>query len=216
MKSLFVRFAATAVLAAGLVAAPTAATAHESCESAADIPVVIEFGSLDGEDQVLCAQHAAGTTALEALHDAGVETDETTGSMPMVCRINGQPEPAAETCANELSGPGYWAFLVAKEGQDWGYAAVGLQDYTLAEGDFVVLVYHLLADGENVPVQAAADAQTRAGAVVPGADDSADHMTDVDDEDSDSSFAAFALPIAIIAAALVAAAGFVVARRRRD
>ncbi len=215
MKSLFVRLAATVMLAAGVVAVPSAATAHATCDSAADIPVVIEFGTLDGEDRILCAQHSAGTTAIEALHDAGVETDETTGAMPMVCRIEGLPAPADETCANELSGAGYWAFLVAKEGQDWGYAAVGLQEYELAEGDFVALVYHLLADGETVPVQAAADAHTRADAVVPGADDSADHATEAD-EDSDSSFAEFALPIAIIAAVLVAAAAFVVARRRRD
>lgn len=214
MKSLLVRFAATAMLAAGTVAVPTAASAHATCESAQDVPIVLEYGSLDGEDQIVCAQHGAGTKALEALHDAGVETAETNGAMPMVCRVNGLPAAADEKCANELSGPGYWAFMVAQEGQDWNYASVGLQDYTLAEGDYVALVYHLLADGQNVSVEAAADAQTRAAAVVAGAEEHAAAETETDD-DTNSTFAQVALPIAIVAALLVGAAAFVVARRRR-
>ena len=87
MKSLLVRLAAVALLGAGAVAVPSAASAHASCESPEDVPVVLEFGTLDGEDRVVCAQHAAGETAVEAVNDAGIETAESSGAMPMVCRI---------------------------------------------------------------------------------------------------------------------------------
>ncbi|MBA4607798.1 hypothetical protein H1W00_04840 [Aeromicrobium sp. Marseille-Q0843] len=213
MKSLLARLAAVTLLSASVVALPTTATAEESCEAAGDVPIVLEFGSLDGEDRVVCAQDAVGTTGLEALNAAGVETAETSGAMPMVCRIDGLPAPEQEKCGNALNGPGYWAFLVAQEGQDWGYASVGLQEYELVPGDFIALRYHLMADGENVPVDAAADASTRADAEV------ADHENHGDQavtDDESSSLATVALPIAIVAALLVAVAAFVVARRRRD
>lgn len=210
MMNLLARVVLLALVSSGVALVPSAATAHEDCASPQDVPIVIEFGSLDGEDTILCAQHSAGETAIAALHDAGIETTETSAAMPMVCRIDGLPTPEQEKCGNALNGPGYWAFLVAKEGEEWGYASAGLQDYELAEGDFVALVYHLMADGETVPVEVAADAQTRADAVVPAADESA-----ADEGDEDAAFSGV-LPIAIGAVFLVAVAAFVVARRRRD
>lgn len=219
MKSWFARLAAVALLSASVAALPSPATAHESCEAAEDVPIVLEFGTLDGEDRVLCAQHAAGKTGIQALTDLGVETENSGGAMPMICRIEGVPTQQQEKCGNALNGPGYWAFMVAKEGQDWGYASVGLQEYELAEGDFVALKYHPMDGGENVEVAASADAQTRADAVVPGHEEEAaeeDHGAGHEEDDQDgSSFAAVALPIAVVAALLVAVAAFVVARRRR-
>ncbi|MBC9226050.1 hypothetical protein GL325_06945 [Aeromicrobium sp. 636] len=207
MKSWFARLAALLLLAAAVAVVPTAATAHESCESDEDVPIVLEFGALDGKDRILCAQHAAGQTGLKALTDAGVEVQDTAGSPPMVCRIDGQPTPAQEKCGNALNGPGYWAFMVAKEGQDWDYASVGLQEYELAAGDFVALKYQQMSDGEKVEVNAAADAQTREAAVV------ADHGEKASDESPTA--VTTVLPIAIGAVFLVAVAAFVVARRRR-
>lgn len=215
MKTLLVRCAAALALSFGLVAVPGAATAHESCETDEDVPVVIEFGPLDGQDRILCAQHGAGSLALDALHDLGVRTEMSAGSMPMVCRIDGLPTPEQEKCGNALDGDGYWAFLVAREGGDWGYASVGMQEYELEPGDFVALRYQLMSDGENVPVEAAADAQTRAAAQVVGHEESADDAAD-EDADEATRVSQIALPIAIVAALLVAVAVFVVARRRRD
>jgi len=211
MKSLLGRLVAATLLSTGVIALPTAASAedHGSCDAASDVPVVLEFGTLDGEDRVLCAKGAAGDTGLEVLDAVGLETDETTAAMPMVCRIEGQPTPEQEKCGNALNGPGYWAFLVAKEDQDWGYASVGLQEYEVAEGDFIALKYHLMADGETVEVAAPANAETRAAAEV------TDHDHAADSEDDDTPLAAIALPIAIAAALLVAVAAFVVGRRRR-
>ncbi|GAA3541955.1 hypothetical protein AFL01nite_25610 [Aeromicrobium flavum] len=218
MKSLLARLAAITLLSAAVAVVPSAATAHETCDSPEDVPIVLEFGSLEGEDRILCAQHSVGKTGLEALQEAGIQTADTSGSPAMVCRIEGQPTPAQEKCGNALNGPGYWAFMVAKEGQPWDYAAVGLQEYELAEGDYVALKHHLMADGENVEVAARADAATRADAEVAGHGEETskdEHAGGDHADDDDSSFAAVALPIAIVAALLVAVAAFVVARRRR-
>lgn len=217
MKSLLVRLAAVALLGAGAVAVPSAASAHESCESPEDVPVVLEFGSLEGgEDRVVCAQHSAGETAIEAINDAGIETAESSGAMPMVCRIEGLPAPEDEKCGAALDGDGYWAFMVAQEGQDWAYASVGLQEYELKAGDFVALKYHLMSDGENVEVAKAADASTRAEAEVAGAHGEQEGEHAGHDDEDESSFATVALPVAVVAVLLVAVAAFVVARRRRD
>jgi len=213
MKSLLARCVTVAALLAAAVAVPSAASAHEGCDTPQDVPMVLEFGTLDGDDRVLCASHGAGKTALEALHEAGVETADTSGAMPMVCRIEGLPTPEDEKCGDALDGEGYWAFLVAKEGQDWGYASVGLAEYELQEGDFVALKYHLMADGETVEVAADASADTRADAVAgeAGRDDSA--SSDSSDDEA-ANWATLALPIALVAVLLVAAAAFVVRRRR--
>lgn len=208
--------AAIALVAAG-IAVPAAASAHETCESTEDVPIVIEFGNSDGTDEIVCAQHAAGTTALEALAAAGIDYEETTGAQPMVCRIEGEPTPAQEKCGDALSGAGYWAFLVAQEGKPWDYAATGLAEYRLGEGDFVALRYHLMADGQNVPVEAKADAATRAAAQVPGAEET--HETDHDashDSAKDSSGFPVGLTVAAVAALAVASAAVVVARRRKS
>lgn len=214
MIRLFLRLPVLALLFGVVALVPTGASAHESCDSAEDIPIVIEFGSLDGDDQVICAQHAAGTTAMAALDAAGVDSDDTRASQPMLCRIEGQPDPSREKCGDSLSGKGYWAFLVAKKGQEWEYATSGLADYTLAEGEFVALVYHLLADGEKVPVEHAANAKTRETAVVADHHEGAEHASPDESEDASSTWAAIALPVAVVAALMVAAAAFVVARRR--
>ncbi|MCD9155132.1 hypothetical protein [Aeromicrobium duanguangcaii] len=211
MKSLSARLAALLLLAAAVTVLPTAATAHESCESDQDVPIVLEFGALDGKDRILCAQHAVGQTGEQALADAGVETQETSASPGMLCRIDGQPTPTQEKCGTALDGPGYWAFMVAKEGQDWDYASVGLHEYELAAGDFIALKYQQMSDGENVEVNAAADAQTREDAVVAGHDEKAS-----DEDDESSTATTTVLPIAIGAAFLVAVAAFIVARRKRQ
>lgn len=216
MKSLLVRLAAVTLLSTSVVALPATASAHESCDAPDDVPIVVEFGELEGEDRVLCAQHSTGKTGLEALTDAGIETESSAGAMPMVCRIEGVPTQQQEKCGNALNGPGYWAFMVAKEGQDWDYAAVGLQEYELAEGDFVALKYHPMSEGENVSIAASADERTRADAVVPAQGDEETSAQDDADAEDDGAFAGGPLLIAIVAALLVAAAAFVVARRRRD
>lgn len=165
------RFAVLSVLMVMAVFLPAvmapAHAADDDCADPADVPFVIEFGELAGEDQILCAKDATGVMALDALEDLGVDFAMTSGSNPMLCRIDGQPEAAEESCGEKLDGKGYWAFLVAQDGVAWDYAAVGLAELPLAEGDFVALRYHLMSAGMDVPVSVEANAETRAQAVVP-------------------------------------------------
>lgn len=144
-----------------------AQAAEDDCADPADVPFVIEFGELKGEDQILCAKDATGVMALDALEDLGVDFAMTTGSNPMLCRIDDQPAAAEESCGEALDGKGYWAFLMAQDGVEWSYAAVGLAELPLGEGDFVALRYHLMSAGMDVPVSVEANAETRAQAVVP-------------------------------------------------
>ncbi len=171
MKQFLAKAVLTAMVGASALFVPAQASAHDSCETAEDIPIVVEYGTLGGEDQVVCAQHSAGKTALTGLTEAGLKTSLTSGTPAMLCRIDGLPDETAEKCADNLSGDGYWAFMTAKEGKAWGYASVGLGEYKLAEGDFVALKYHLLADGQNVEVTAEPNADTRAAATTVGHDE---------------------------------------------
>lgn len=202
-------------LALGALVVPVAATAAESCDPSTDVPYVIEFASLspDAEPEVRCAPGAVGASALDGLDAAGVDYEQTTGDMPMVCRIDGAPGPGQEKCAAMLSGKGYWAFMVADEGEQWAFAQTGMADFTLESGQFVALKYHLMADGEKVEVGTPATAETRDRAEV----------TQVADADADATSTAeasedgipWSLLIAAVALVAVLGAAVAVARSRR-
>lgn len=207
------RLLLTLALLAGSFAVAVPASAHEGtdhCDPATDAVIVIEYGSLEnGEIDVECAPHAVGENGLEALTLAGIEVEQTSSDMPMVCRIDGEPEPRDEKCTETLTGDGYWAFMVAQEGEDWTYAASGLGDHTVEAGQYIALRYQLLSEGENVVVETPATAETAQRAEVPDADDVDEARTDEDDEDFP-----WTLVISVVALALVAGAAFVLARRR--
>lgn len=169
MMRRFLSLAAGLFLALSLtVGVSSAATADgEECAEPGDVPFVIEFGTLDGEDRILCAKDAEEKTAMDALEGLGLPIEKTTGSMPMLCRIDGEPTTAQEKCGDALNADGYWAFLLAEEDKPWDYASVGLDDQKLSDGTYVALVYHLMADGENVPVSVEANAETRDDATAP-------------------------------------------------
>jgi hypothetical protein len=127
-----------------------------------DVVVVVEPASLGGEPETRCAADLpAGATAQDALVASGLELQETTGSAPFVCRVDGRPGPDLERCGASLSGDGYWAFLLADEGADWTFAQTGLREQRVRPGQFVALRYQLLADGEDVEVTTPATARTR-------------------------------------------------------
>lgn len=154
------------VCAAALAAAPSAAQAAAEGECGSDdVVVVVEPATLDGDQLVRCATDLAGdATAYDALQAAGLDVEETQGSAPFVCRIDGRPDAAQETCGASLSGDGYWAFLTADEGGEWSYAQTGVRDHDVVPGEFLALRYQLLADGEDVTVETPSTQQTRAEA----------------------------------------------------
>lgn len=127
-----------------------------------DAVVVVETGALGGDRLVRCATDLADdASAYDALQAAGLDVEETQGSAPFVCRIDGRPDASQETCGASLSGDGYWAFLTAEEGGEWTYAQTGVRDHDVAPGEFLALRYQLLADGEDVTVETPTTQQTR-------------------------------------------------------
>lgn len=202
---------ATVLLATALLGATPAGAADSSPACTADdVVVVVEPASLGGDPDVRCATGLpADAVAQDALVASGHELQETRGSSPFVCRVDGRPGPDLEQCGSSLSGQGYWAFLVADEGGDWAFAQTGLREQRVEPGQFVALRYQLLADGEDVPVETQPTAEVR---------DRTPRETEVEEEDAlRPSGAETAVTVALALVLLAVVVGIVlVARRRRS
>ncbi len=204
-----------AVLLGGLLAPGAPATASATTDpgstaacTAEDVVVVVEPASLGGEPEVRCATGlGADAVAQDALVAAGHDLEETSGSTPFVCRIDGRPGADEERCGASLSGSGYWAFLLADEGGDWTFAQTGLREQRVRPGQFVALRYQLLADGEDVPVQTRPTAETR---------ERTPRETEVEEQDAlRPSGGETAVTVALALVLLAVVAGIVVVARRR-
>lgn len=195
--------------------APPASASVAACTDR-DVVVVVEPATLGGAPETRCATGlGADATAQDALVAAGLDLQETSGAQPFLCRVDGRPGPERETCGSSLSGEGYWAFLLADEGEDWKFAQTGLRDQRMRPGQFVALRYQLLADGDDVDVSTPASDQTRES--TPRTPDAG--VQQVEEEDpslpSGSQIATVVLALVVLLG-LVVAAGVVVRRRRRS
>lgn len=199
-----------AALLSGLLvhAAPATATGSSAACTDEDVVVVVEPASLGGEPDVRCATGLdADAVAQDALVAAGHDLQETSGSTPFVCRVDGRPGADEERCGASLSGSGYWAFLVADEGGDWTFAQRGLREQRVRPGQFVALRYQLLADGEDVPVQTRPTAETR---------ERTPRDTDVEEHDAlRPSGGETAVTVLLAVVLLAVVVGIVVVARRR-
>ncbi|WP_293785376.1 hypothetical protein [uncultured Aeromicrobium sp.] len=206
---------AVALALSGLVITASPAAAQDQCEGPADVPILIDYGSLAGAPTTVCAQGAAGMRALDALTMAGIEIEGTAEyGDSVVCRVNGLPDEEAEPCTGMPSADAYWAFYVATEGTPWQYAESGVSEQVLNEGDFVALSFQ--EGGESVPTMPA-DAQLRADAHAPVSDaNAADDPQAHETEEATDGGANLGVVIAIVALlAVIGAAAVVLARRRR-
>ncbi|MBM9465466.1 hypothetical protein JL108_18610 [Aeromicrobium sp. YIM 150415] len=202
--------AAAALVLPGLVAVAAPASAHGECEDPADIPILVDYGSLEAEQQVVCAQDAAQMTALAAITGAGLELEGTTEyGDSVVCRVEGRPGADVESCDSMPAGDSFWGFYVGSDGA-WEFAQQGVDQQILAEGDFVALAY---GDGTAAPATAPDEelrqqAQEAGGESTP-ADDAA--AEDAEDEGSNTGLIAGSIVVLLV----VVAAVVIVLRRRR-
>ena len=201
--------AAAALVLPGLVVLAAPSSAQAECEDPADIPILVDYGSLDVEQQVVCAQDAAQMTALAAITGAGLELEGTTEyGDSVVCRVEGRPGADVESCDSMPAGDSFWGFYIGSEGV-WEFAQQGVDQQILAEGDFVALAY---GDGTTAPATAPDDelraqAQEGGGETTPAEDAAAD---DADDGSNVGLIVGTIVVVLIVAAAIV-----VVLRRRR-
>jgi len=188
---------AALVLAGGLFASPTSAVGP--CENPGDIPILVDYGSLDTPSVTACAQDGAQMSAVAAITGAGVElegdVDEST-----VCRVNGLPDE--KSCDS-------WSLFIGRDGA-WTPAQNAVDRQILAEGDFVALAF---GDGSSPRLapddQLRSDAQLAPTDVSPADDPDARQAAEDDGPD---------MPLLIGAAVVVAVVALltvVLLRRRR-
>ncbi len=98
----------------------------EPCEPDTGVTVIVDRQNRlgDGKIDVGCAL-GEQETGLDALHNAGFTTEGVGGGYAFVCRINGQPTAAEDTCAQTPGGCCYWSYWHGKPGGVWGYSGVG-------------------------------------------------------------------------------------------
>jgi hypothetical protein len=98
--------------------------------------VVVDFGDLGPGPLVRCAP---GTPAngIAALQEAGIDvTGSQKYGLAVACRINGEPGPAAESCAGMPSATAYWSYWHAPAGGTWQPSQEGAQTAKPVAGGF--------------------------------------------------------------------------------
>ncbi|WP_018588609.1 hypothetical protein [Salinispora arenicola] len=127
---------AAAVAAVALaVVEPAPRAAHAAaCVGTSGVTVVVDFAALGGGVQVGCAP-GDPATGLGALQGAGFTVTGTMRwGLAFICRINGKPTAAAESCVNTPPATAYWSYWHAPSGGSWSYSTSGATSYDPAPG----------------------------------------------------------------------------------
>lgn len=105
---------------------PTLIARWEPCEPDTGVTVIVDRnGRLgDGKIDVGCAL-GEQESGLAALHNAGFATVGVGGGDAFVCRIDGLPTPAEESCAQTPGADRYWSYWRGFPGGRWGYSGFG-------------------------------------------------------------------------------------------
>jgi hypothetical protein len=129
---------AVAVLLFGVFVLPferaAAADPVSSCTPSRGVIVAVDFSSWGGAVQRGC--DASPTTGYEALHTAGFSSVGTVHDGPaFICRIDGYPTPAQDSCNRTPPSTAYWSYWHADPGQSgWSYSSQGAMSYHPAPG----------------------------------------------------------------------------------
>lgn len=98
----------------------------EPCEPDTGVTVIVDRNERlgDGKVHVGCAL-GEQESGLAALHNAGFATVGVGGGDAFVCRIDGLPTPAEESCAQTPGADRYWSYWHGFPGGRWGYSGFG-------------------------------------------------------------------------------------------
>lgn len=95
------------------------------CPDAQGVTVVVDFTQLGGDLVVRCSPEP-NNSGIAALEGAGFTVAGTTRfGKGLLCRINGQPSAAEQSCVNAPPASAYWAYWHAPNGGDWRYSSIG-------------------------------------------------------------------------------------------
>jgi hypothetical protein len=135
------------LLAAGALNAPGAVAANvpnpepkliarwEPCEPDTGVTVIVDDHNLgEGKIYVGCALGEQANGA-EALVHAGFHAEGTSEyGLGFICRIDGEPTPAEQTCEQTPGASAYWTYWHGKPGGQWGFSGCGAESCKPAIG----------------------------------------------------------------------------------
>jgi hypothetical protein len=98
----------------------------EPCEPNTGVTVIVDDQKIgDGMIYVGCAL-GEQATGVQALENAGFALEGTTAyGLGFICRIDGEPTPAEESCTTTPGAGADWSYWRGKPGGRWGYSGVG-------------------------------------------------------------------------------------------
>ncbi|MGP0100225.1 MAG: choice-of-anchor D domain-containing protein [Solirubrobacteraceae bacterium] len=105
---------------------PTLIERWEPCEPSTGVTVIVDDRTLGaGKVYVGCAlgEQADG---VEALQNAGFQLEGTSGyGLAFICRIDGEPTPAEQSCTTTPGSGAYWSYWRGKPGGRWEFSGIG-------------------------------------------------------------------------------------------
>jgi hypothetical protein len=134
---------ATIAMLAIVAPAPRAGAAPQSaCTASSGVTVIVDFSHFHSAIQRGCAP-GHPTSALAALHAAGFDTAGTAQyGDAFLCRINGFPTSARESCARTPPASSSWSFYWAHPTDPtWTYSTTGVAGYEPPAGSLVAFAF---------------------------------------------------------------------------
>lgn len=151
------------------MATPIPMDGAASCHAAAGVMVVVDFQELDtAPPRVVCVEQWAGGTALAAIEAAGFTVTGTTAwGKAFVCRINGLPSAADDSCADTPPASAHWEYWQWVDGH-WQPASTGVAGTRAATGTWHAMSFSLNRSAANIPPPRLDPAQHTTSPATPG------------------------------------------------
>jgi len=153
--------AAIAMLAVVAPAPRVGAASASACTAQSGVTVIVDFSHFHLAIERGCAP-GHPPSALAALDGAGFDTAGTAQyGDAFVCRINGMPSPAKESCAQTPPAAASWSFYSARRtDQKWTYTTTGVTSYRPGAGTIIAFAFGNLAEPGILPTQVIATPTT--------------------------------------------------------
>jgi hypothetical protein len=119
----------------------TGATAHAApgrCAPGTGVTVVVDFGGLGGGVPIGCDPSGGGDAASQVIPRAGFALAYAAGQ-PFVCRVDGKPGTAQESCARTPPADAYWGVFWSDGDSGWVYSSQGVASLKVPEGGSIGL-----------------------------------------------------------------------------
>lgn len=130
--------AAIAAVAIAASAPPVGAASPTACTARSGVTVIVDFAAFHLDIERGCAP-GHPSSALAALQSAGFATAGTAQyGDAFVCRIDGLPSSAKESCTHTPPATASWSFYWARPTDtDWTYSTTGVTSYHPPSGSLV-------------------------------------------------------------------------------